>query len=67
MGGDEDPIHPDGVMHPIPLAPFGGIWQDDDFNGNENHHAAPASHHAPIDDNEDIPMVNTPTLSLDNA
>ena len=63
MGGDEDPIPPDGVLHPMPLAPFGGIWHDADFHDQDHHQAAPAAHHAPDENNEDIPMVHTPPLS----
>ena len=49
MGGDEDPIPPDGVLHPMPHAPFGGIWHDADFMDDHHHdaHAAPAAHLAP--------------------
>lgn len=63
MGGDEDPIPPDGVLHPMPQAPFGGIWHDTDFMGDEHDHAAPAAHHAPAADNDAIPMIPTPPLS----
>ena len=66
-GGDEDPIPPDGVMHPMPFAPFGGIWNDAEFVDNENHHAAPASHHAPEARNEDVPMVHTPPSTLNKS
>ena len=31
MGGDEDPIPPDGVMHPLPIASFRGILRGGGF------------------------------------
>jgi hypothetical protein len=72
LGGDEDPLPPDGGNpHPLPNIPFGGIW-DDLVDGN-NHmgenvapnmgNAAPAGHAAPAADGE--PMVHTPPQ--DNA
>lgn len=36
MGGDEDPIPPDGNVHPLPHAPFGGVWHDAHFHGHED-------------------------------
>ena len=67
MGGDEDPIPPDGNLHPMPHAPFGGIWHDADFAHNEEPHAAPAVHHAPDGDHENIPMVYTPPQDPENS
>ena len=55
MGGDEDPIPPDGDIHPIPQPPFHGIWKDVEFH-------APEQHNAPAQD-DDMPHVNTPPLS----
>ena len=63
MGGAEDPIPPDGVMHPMPFAPFGGIWHDADFHNDQNPNAAPAAHHAPEENQDVVPMVQTPPQS----
>lgn len=56
LGGDEDPLPPDGANpHPIQAQPFGGIWEDQVFeeNNNEQHQANNA-------DNENDPMIPTP-------
>jgi hypothetical protein len=72
LGGDDDPLPPDGGNpHPLPNLPFGGIWEDADFVHNMMHEnatqphipATPAHGHvapaAPADENF-IPEVNTP-------
>jgi hypothetical protein len=72
LGGDDDPLPPDGGNpHPLSNLPFGGIWEDADFVHNmmhENvapHHipTAPAHGHvaptAPAAE-DFIPEVNTP-------
>lgn len=56
IGGDEDPIPPDGALHPLPNAPFGGIWEDADF---DNHHMQ----HDPVFDANGVPMILTPPQS----
>jgi hypothetical protein len=72
MGGDDDPLPPDGANpHPMPNLPFGGIWEDAEFHQNnihENiiHHAAPADNAghgnaAPAADGE--PILHTPPQS----
>jgi hypothetical protein len=67
IGGDEDPLPPDGGnSHPLPNIPFVGIW-DDMVDGNDHKkenvapnmgHAAPRGNVAPTADGE--PMVHTP-------
>jgi hypothetical protein len=67
LGGDEDPLPPDGGNpHPLQNVPFGGIW-DDLVDGNnpmgENvapnmGNVAPGGNAAPAADGE--PMVHTP-------
>jgi hypothetical protein len=67
LGGDEDPLPPDGGNpHPLPNIPFGGIWDDLVHENNEmqdnvapNHgNVAPGGNAAPAADGE--PMVHTP-------
>jgi hypothetical protein len=68
LGGDEDPLPPNGENpHALPNLPFGGIW-DDMVHGNNNLHenvapnmgnVAPGRTAAPAADGE--PMVHTPS------
>jgi hypothetical protein len=69
LGGDDDPLPPDGGNpHPLPNLPFGGIWEDADFVHNmiqENvapPHipATPAHGHFAPSVEDFIPEVNTP-------
>jgi hypothetical protein len=71
LGGDDDPLPPDGGNpHPLPNLPFGGIWEDADFVHNmmqdvapPHIHAAPVNGHAapaaPADEDH-IHVMNTP-------
>jgi hypothetical protein len=67
LGGDEDPLPPDGGNpHPLPNIPFGGIWDDlvhenNDMQDNvapNQGNIAPGGNAAPAADGE--PMVHTP-------
>jgi hypothetical protein len=73
LGGDEDPVPPDGGNpHPLPNIPFGGIWDDlVDGNNNLGENVAPnmgnvapgGGNVAPAADCE--PMVHTPPQDND--
>lgn len=56
IGGDEDPIPPNGNMHPMPGVPFGGIWEDADFDEQHEQQNQPE-----IDNG--VPMIQTPPQS----
>jgi hypothetical protein len=71
LGGDDDPLPPEGGNpHPLPNLPFGGIWEDADFVHNMMHDVAPPhvpaapvhGHAAPAApaDVDHIPVMNTP-------
>lgn len=62
IGGDEDPIPPDGVLHPMPNALFGGVWVDADFQ--EDH--MPEGRDDPVVDGNGVPMIPTPPISPDH-
>ncbi|KAM0850812.1 hypothetical protein ACQ4PT_052850 [Festuca glaucescens] len=66
MGGDEDPLPPDGGNpHALPNLPFGGILEDmvpEENVAAPDVNAAPAQHNVPHDVN-DVPMIPTPPLS----
>lgn len=61
LGGDEDPLPPNGGNpHPLPNFPFGGIWDDmmHEDNKAQGNVAADMGNVAPAADGE--PMVHTP-------
>jgi hypothetical protein len=71
LGGDDDPLSPDGGNpHPLPNLPFGGIWEDADYVHNMMQDVAPPhipaapvhGHVAPAApaDEDHIPVMNTP-------
>jgi hypothetical protein len=69
MGGDDDPLPPDGANpHPMSNLPFAGIREDAEFHQNVNqdniiHHAAPADndgHGNAAPSVEGEPMIHTP-------
>jgi hypothetical protein len=71
LGGDEDPLPPDGGNpHPLPNLPFGGICDDMVHDNNELQeivapnpgNVVPGGNAAPAADGE--PMVHTPLKIL---
>jgi hypothetical protein len=72
LGGDEDPLPPDGGNpHPLPNIPFGGIWDDLVHDNNDNNemqdnvapnqgNVAHGGNAAPAAAADGEPMVHTP-------
>jgi hypothetical protein len=75
LGGDDDPLPPDGRNpHPLPNLPFGGIWEDAAFEHNMMNEivapphipTAPAHGHVAPAAGDNIPDILMLTLHPSN-